>query len=1097
MKQYQALSAALLLGVSLFAGATTGAQLCELDLDCILLHRNDTLVVPPSVVSLGNRLEHCSPTWVDENYVPGRRDTISVLFVIDHSFSMSQTDSLASRYQIVSRLIDSLHLHSPKSEVGIVVFSNKLMYDYHDDPYLVPLDTSRGWHDSYVPLTPLDTTIGGQSAVAKLKNFIALSATEKDLGSNRKLLNASYELTGRHHGTETEAVVGYTGGTDISLAFDAARKAFIRSRYAAKNRYIVFLSDGDAEFVDNERKPFINDYVRGTGLPTTYTTFWINRNTPIPDSIKVMTTNIAANGYSSNNPNSLVWKNQGMESDVFERLLNLTTGESFKVIPSTPRALTISGKSTTSFDSTHATFADFWPLDNLLTTFSVAFRYHYDFPWDADSTDTFTIAIERSDTRTPTPGLTTTCWPQATLALFSNQQPLLRVAQSDEQLQVRITPASTTRMPAVPIVRVQNAAGSDFLTLTTIDGGSYFYANFEREHGSPLSDNVLQTAAQDSIVLIYRNPALPLDTLRIALAVAPPRDLRVLSAAYRDDNANGYPDKVSARIGTDTLHASDLGLLATAVSVQTTRPLAIDTLVGTPGGFILQLTEESALSQAPHTALQGVEQLGISRIPALPAGGFFPLTMEPLIDSMAPVIVRAELLDFSAPALRDTLKVWFSEPVLSNSSLQPFLFSHTPHRDSFALVLNALGEGGRANAMHLFIPADNQRALSQGDSIWMSVVAQLGDTSGNVQRAPFNHPRQIDYYLVNRILNARYLDKNQDGVIDGLRIGMDTTPTEALLDSLAKALFLPSTREFRFTRDSMHSEAAGLTIGLRAASSVPSTGVDNSDILLYQTARGSDNHLVPQGSVPITEAIAPVITRALYRPGIVANRSDSVADTLVVYFSERVEPISFAAPFRFISPDSTTSWTMQLASLTAQSDSLHRFIVLSSPREFMSARDSVFIDTAAHIRDIGLVQQSNPSNPRVGLEVREYQYTFEIHVSPNPFSLQNPQLSPALRQQLALSATKGQLIVLKPLAALAQPEGYRATLTIMDITGNVVVDKEDLVYSAPGQAYLFVWDGTNGNGRMVGVGSYLAVVTLVDKDGKKTYFRTRLGVAQR
>jgi hypothetical protein len=810
-----------------------------------------------------------------------------------------------------------------------------------------------------------------------------------------------------------------------------------------------------------------------------------------------MTTNIAANGYSKNNPNSLVWKNQGMESDVFERLLNLTTGESFKVIPSSPRSLTINGKTATSFDSTHAIFADFWPLDDSLSTFSLAFRYHYDFPWDADSTDTFTIAIQRSATRTPTPGLATTCWPQAALALYNGQQQLSVVAQSDEQLQVRITPQATTRMPSAPIVRVQNAAGSDFLTLSTTDGGSYYYANFERENGNPRSDNVLQTTAQDSIVLIYRNPAIALDTLRIAVAVAPPRDLRLLSAAYRDDNANGYPDKVSARIGTDTLRSADVALMGTAVAVQTTRPVVVDTLVGTAGGFVLQLNEDSAMSQGPLTALRGVEQLGISRIPTLPGGGSFALTTQPLLDSMAPVIARAEYLDFSAPSLRDTLNVWFSEPLGSIGSLQPFLFSHVPHRDSFALVLNGLARSGSDSTHYRFVPADGQRTLSQGDSIWIDALAQLSDGYGNVQRAPFNRPRRLDYYLVNRIVSARYLDKNQDGIIDGLHIGMDTLPTALLLDSLARSLFLPSTRAFGFTRDSMQLDGAGLTIGLRPTEKrAPSTGVDSRDILLFEPARSSDNQLVPPGSVLISEAIAPVITRALYRPGIVAERADSAADTLLVYFSETVEAIVSTVPLRFVSPDSSSSWTMELRPLTPQRDSVHRFIVLKSPRSFLSARDSIFIDTAAHIRDIGLVEQSNPANPRVALEVREYQYTFEIHVSPNPFAIKNPLLPQALRQQLGLSETRGQLVVLKPLAALATPEGYRAMLTIMDITGNVVVDKEDLVYSPQAQAYLFVWDGTNGNGRMVGVGTYLAVVTLVDKDGKKTYFRTRLGVAQ-
>ena len=57
----------------------------------------------------------------------------------------------------------------------------------------------------------------------------------------------------------------------------------------------------------------------------------------------------------------------------------------------------------------------------------------------------------------------------------------------------------------------------DLETFKLSDKGSYLSYTFPREIGAANADNALQHQSNDSIIAIFRNPDLPLDTLRIAI----------------------------------------------------------------------------------------------------------------------------------------------------------------------------------------------------------------------------------------------------------------------------------------------------------------------------------------------------------------------------------------------------------------------------------------------------------------------------------------------------------------------------------------------------------------------------------------------------
>ncbi len=298
----------------------SASEICKARIDCPANSgtTGDTVKVANNVVMLSEIFEHCSPVIVDEGS-DSTKDTISMFFVIDHSSSMSYFDTNAVRYKVVQQLIDSIYHYSPASEIGMAVFSNKLLHNYKDDPFYERLYDSLDWNDSYIPLTRLYTQINGVNATEKLKSAIDLSDTERDFGGNLKLINANYDNSGRGR--------GYVGKTDITLGFEAAKKAFQTATYSKKRQFIVFFSDGDAQGVDEVRAPDSAAYYKDDreGFPTTFTAFFtIKSGTPIPFQIVDMTEHIKNNNYSTKNKFSAVWKQRSDQNDIFTKLLNRT-----------------------------------------------------------------------------------------------------------------------------------------------------------------------------------------------------------------------------------------------------------------------------------------------------------------------------------------------------------------------------------------------------------------------------------------------------------------------------------------------------------------------------------------------------------------------------------------------------------------------------------------------------------------------------------------------------------------------------------------------------------------------------------------------------
>jgi hypothetical protein len=714
------------------------SEVCEATLDCpVNYEATDTLKLPSNIISLSKVFKHCAPTYFDESYAPGHVDTISLFFVIDHSGSMSVSDSNSIRYKLTSSLIDSLHASSPASEVGIVVFSNQLMHNASLDHYAVKLDSSSSYTDAFIPLTQLNSTVSGQTAADYLKSVIALSPTERDAGNNRKLINGYYGENGRHNGQEgfEQYLSQYNGTTDITLAFEAARKAFQKAKYPRSKQYIIFLSDGEPQNVDLERRPFINDFKTGTDLPATFTAYWVNNSQPIPKQIIEMTENIKNNGYSSSNLLSEVWKTQGDINELLAKLLKISKGHGFREIPSTPVRLQINNDTAVGFDDTYAYFNKSFALQNPLTRLSIKFTYHYAPPMDIDSTRSFDLIIKSVQGIELPSDITAICRDQGIIRFFVNGVEATGILSDDQKnIEIRFYPPEPMDLNSVPLT-ISNSVASlpDTLKVNAIKQGQYYTVTIARQTASPKTDNLLQTAENDSIVAFYQNPNFPLDIVRATRAIGAARNLGLVSACFLDQDADGFPDVIRVTEASDKITSEELEQIKPNLYFTGARPISIISLIKTGAGFDIIIKVNDNI---PNTSALPDELLIIQTVSNLSSGGIFPSGSVIISDSMAPVIKSASFRNGKSTGnvrVSDTLIVTFSEKTEKIEKISPFKLMDPVTKVPYSLEVTNISGGDGVTQTFLVNSINGKAIVSPNDSIWINEKDSVSDNLENMQ----------------------------------------------------------------------------------------------------------------------------------------------------------------------------------------------------------------------------------------------------------------------------------------------------------------------------------------------------------------------------
>lgn len=1085
--------------VTCFAVMLSARELCRAQLDCPIDFDADTAIVGYNTVMLSEVFEHCSPDSVVEGIIDTIADTISLFIIIDHSSSMKFMDPSNNRYKVVNELIDSIYHYSPASEIGIVAFSNKLMHNYNTDPYFNAVDNclAQGWNDAYVPLTRLDSQVGGVSAVEKLKWSIEISDTAIDQNGCKKLVQADYGTSGRK---------GYTGGTDISLCFEAAREAMKTALYAPKRQYILFLSDGEHQFLDPEREPYARDYIKGDSVPTTFTAFFVNQGQPIPDQIDTMTWNIQKNGYSTNNIYSEIWGTQSEVSTIFSKILNNIIGDGLKHFTSKPVSLTMNGITTTTFDDTFAYFdAPFCALSSTGTLqLDISYTWHWNAPLNKDVTRTYKAFVKQGS---QPDAISVECWNQGRIFFYYGGAPITFARPDQLLLEVRFFPPDSGSFPPLgPTVGLElgskGTADKLNLILSQDPTKTYYYSSFLRAYSvtAVLTDAILQNTDIDSIIATYRNASIPLDTLRASIGVLPQVDLSVTGIHYLDQDADGHPDAVRVRqAGGQVLSFNDCQLIKPYSSI--TSPRNVGAPVGlTPAthGFDITITDGSALTPGKtdlyYDSLHAVaEWLYInSGTVMLSSGYMFPFVNTQISDSMAPVINSGVYYDFPDTSRFDTLKVALSEMTGMIVHINPFLFKRIPGVGEFTLNASYVRTDNNI-AVFSVIPTSGQITPRLNDSIWINYAAMIADKNNITQNNPNNIKRLLNYYKVFSLLSVVYLDTSShpDGFIDMIHVTTDVVPDTGMLNSLLanNSITLPDYQNFTIT--GIVQTDSGFAIMVTTSNTTPITSVDPlKDSLWVSTTSSTTNGIIFNSQLPIQDKVAPVIIKAVLCPKFVTNTNVMVFDTLIVTFSEPVisPPYFTDKPFLFMYVVGGKPYTMVLQFLGTESGGqIQTFLVLSSEKAYPENGDPVWINPIAGIKDLAGNVQNNPNNKPVPLIVKPFHFVTQILISTNPVITFDNTIS------INGITVQGVGIQVKILGGWPDYVTMTGEIYIFDAVGNKI-NRHYGTPTADQTSIIFFWDGLNTYDRKVWDGTYLAYVSIRSSQGVKIKIKTMIGV---
>jgi hypothetical protein len=559
-------AAAFILISASAASAQTGSRYCEITLNqCPEWYDGKTLDVSLDVISISAGVRACG---IADTTKSAGGNAPAVMFVIDHSGSMTNEDSPGNRYRVTRALIDTIYNTYPDAQIGVAVFSNTLVIDSNSDPNLVAPgpdivlypNTGNNARQSYMPLLTLDQP-----------------ADSGMYGGNRSsplgidVLRGMFNVQSNRNATLNGTILS-TGGTDITLGFEAALEAFRRTSIAKENQYIIFISDGAHQLIrsggggfvtnpnscrtnDGARCPKLEDYIAGTNTPTTYTVFLnAQGNTEnMPQSIIDMTNNIQTNLYSTSNPNSDWWLLQSDYDELMGLMMDNIITPMLSKADGSPKSITISSGSVVTDESGNLsgdvfTFSRRLPLDTTeITEITMTIKYDVkkDSTWFAggvqrdstwtvrDQPFTYTFNISRTagagNNWAEEQGLMSECENKPRLSLQSGQT-VLNAGDTIKANMDRLTVTFDNtgglldygNSVTVRVVNANGAAGGldtvDVVLTRTGSGSGVYTGTFQRAvSDSPAPGNdTLEHASQDDIMLIFRNPQVPLDVIEVS-----------------------------------------------------------------------------------------------------------------------------------------------------------------------------------------------------------------------------------------------------------------------------------------------------------------------------------------------------------------------------------------------------------------------------------------------------------------------------------------------------------------------------------------------------------------------------------------------------
>jgi hypothetical protein len=349
------------------------------------------------------------------------------------------------------------------------------------------------------------------------------------------------------------------------------------------------------------------------------------------------------------------------------------------------------------------------------------------------------------------------------------------------------------------------------------------------------------------------------------------------------------------------------------------------------------------------------------------------------------------------------------------------------------------------------------------------------------------------------VKQAYYLDNTGDGFIDSISVVTDNIINAEQVKEISDKNLISLPGERKFTNISYKylnnkNFAIVLSQDKGGLNDIPTTSVVNYDKLITTQHIFTVGGWLFGGTIDIQDRIAPVIMSASAQ----VFTDDSKADTLKVVFSEDVNPVVNVSPFWFIRPASSVSYCPTFVKAIPSSiASAVTFVVgryNNVDIENFEGKDSIWINWQQNNVGDSVTgnnnYQVNEKNVRRELVV-EYivpKITVQI-LSTSPFIINDLANTVKIPDKiLNVLPNIGEInklgnhvliIQVKPIVSdsvKAQIEFMRGAIDIYDPLGNVIVATDSMGFEKVSKTLNYGWTGRTSNGRVVGGGTYLAII---------------------
>jgi len=249
----------------------------------------------------------------------------------------------------------------------------------------------------------------------------------------------------------------------------------------------------------------------------------------------------------------------------------------------------------------------------------------------------------------------------------------------------------------------------------------------------------------------------------------------------------------------------------------------------------------------------------------------------------------------------------------------------------------------------------------------------------------------------------------------------------------------------------------------------------------------------------VADGMAPVIIEAQYRGMAVNDDTTSVIDTLVITFSEQVNSVESGTQMPFQCEDNQgQNYSLEVLSSSADGSEVRYLVTVDNNSILPAKGDSIWINhTGGVIEDSYGNEQDNNSNLGVLFSAAVFRASYDVIIFPNPFLIGSTEKNPLVDNYSESSVDSRGVI-----AVMVRPFGQRPAkeltgkISVFDIVGNKLVDSEPLLYQERSGVLLFTTEPLNQSGRVLGNGTYRAVISITDNDNQTVQMNRLIGIKQ-